>query len=430
MAGGAVSDERRIEGLLRELAPQVLGTLVRRYGQFDACEDAVQEALLAAALQWPAEGVPDRPRSWLLTVAGRSLVDEWRSESARRRREQTAAALEPASRAPATDTDAAHQWPADADDTLVLLFLCCHPALSPPSQLALTLRAVGGLTTAEIAAAFLVPESTMAQRISRAKQRIRSAGAHFELPPEPERVERLGVVLHVLYLVFNEGYTTSSGPALHRADLTAEAIRLARLLHRLLPGEGEIAGLLALMLLTDARRAARTDTDSSIVPLAEQRRELWDTAGIAEGQALLTRTLGTVPVGPYQLQAAIAAVHDEAPTAEETDWPQILALYGVLAQVAPGPVVTLSRAVALAMVHGPKAGLALLGTLDADDRMVHTHRLEAVRGHLLERAGDPVAARESYLRAARMTASVPEQRYLTLRAARLHQLPPPTDPSG
>jgi predicted RNA polymerase sigma factor len=232
------------------------------------------------------------------------------------------------------------------------------------------------------------------------------------------------------YLIFNEGYTTSSGPALHRADLTAEAIRLVRLLHRLLPGEVEVVGLLALMLLTDARRAARTDADGSIVPLAEQRRELWDADMIAEGLALLSRTLGSGPVGPYQLQAAIAAVHDEAPTAEATDWPQILALYEVLAQVAPEPVVTLSRAVALAMVPGPKAGLALLGTLDADDRMANTHRLEAVRGHLLERAGDTVEARESYVRAARMTASMPEQRYLALRAAQLHQLAPPADPAG
>jgi RNA polymerase sigma factor (sigma-70 family) len=410
-----VNAEPRIENLLRALAPQVLGTLVRRHGQFAACEDAVQEALLAAALQWPTEGMPDRPRSWLLTVASRSLVDEWRSESARRRREETMAVLEPA----ADQEDASH-WSADQDDTLALLFLCCHPALSPPSQLALTLRAVGGLTTTEIAAAFLVPEATMAQR-------IRSAGAKFELPSD--LAERLGVVLHVLYLIFNEGYTTSSGPALHRADLTTEAIRLVRLLHRLMPREGEVAGLLALMLLTDARRVARTDTAGSIVPLDEQRRELWDETSIAEGVALVTRTLGTVPVGPYQLQAAIAAVHDEAPTAEETDWPQILALYEVLGQVAPGPLVTLSRAVALAMVHGPKAGLALLGTLDADDRMAHTHRLEAVRAHLLERAGDMVAARESYLRAARMTASVPEQRYLALRAARLHPLAPPADPA-
>jgi RNA polymerase sigma factor (sigma-70 family) len=423
-----VSAQRRTEDLLRELAPQVLGTLVRRHGQFDACEDAVQEALLAAALRWPADGVPDAPRSWLLTVASRSLVDGWRSDSARRRREETAAALEPAGRAAAGDPHGAGHRLADHDDTLLLLFLCCHPALSPPSQLALTLRAVGGLTTAEIAAAFLVPEATMAQRISRAKQRIRTAGARFEQPPEPERIERLGVVLHVLYLMFNEGYTTSAGPTLHRADLTAEAIRLARLLHRLLPDESEVAGLLALMLLTDARRAARTDADGSIVPLAEQRRERWDAAEIAEGLALVTRTLGAGPLGPYQLQAAIAAVHDEAPTAEETDWRQILALYEVLAQVAPGPVVTLSRAVALAMVSGPRAGLALLGTLDTDDRMAHTHRLEAVRAHLLERAGDVVAARESYLRAARMTASVPEQRYLALRAARLHRFTPRADP--
>jgi RNA polymerase sigma factor (sigma-70 family) len=418
-----VSTGQRIGDLLRDCAPRVLGALVRRHGQFDACEDAVQEALLAAAVQWPVEGVPDRPRAWLLTVAGRSLVDQWRSESARRRRER-AAALDPADRAPAADHRGAGHGPADADDTLVLLFLCCHPALSAPSQLALILRAVGGLTTSEIAAAFLVPEATIAKRISRAKQQIRNAGTRFELPPRAQRAERLGVVRHVLYLVFNEGYTTSSGPALHRADLTTEAIRLTRVLHRLVPGDGETAGLLALMLLTDARRNARTDPDGSIVPLAEQRRELWSAAAIAEGQALLTATLGTVAVGPYQLQAAIAALHDEAPTAEATDWPQILALYDVLAEVAPGPVVTLSRAVAVAMVHGPKAGLAVLGTLDGDDRMAHTHRLEAVRAHLLEQAGDSVGARESYLRAATVTASLPEQRYLTVRAARLHQLPP------
>jgi len=419
-----VNGQNRIEDLLREFAPQVLGTLVRRYGQFDACEDAVQEALLAAALQWPAQGMPDRPLSWLLTVASRALVDGWRADSARRRRE-AAAALDPAD-----PTAAADHSDADRDDTLALLFLCCHPALSPRSQLALTLRAVGGLTTAQIAAAFLVPEATIAKRISRAKQRIRDTGARFELPALPERSERLSVVLHVLYLVFNEGYTTSSGPSLQRTDLIAEAIRLTRLLYRLLPGEGEVAGLLALMLLTDARRAARTDADGRAVPLAEQRRELWDSAAIAEGQAILTRTLGTGPIGPYQLQAAIAALHDEAPTAEETDWPQILALYDVLAQVAPGPMVTLSRAVALAMVHGPRAGLALLGTLDTDDRMAHTHRLEAVRAHLLERAGDTSAARESYLRAAALTASLPEQRYLTLRAARVCRPAPGTDPAG
>jgi RNA polymerase sigma factor (sigma-70 family) len=399
----------RLEDLLRELAPQVLGALVRRYGQFDACEDAVQEALLAAARQWPEEGVPDAPKSWLMTVASRRLVDEWRSESARRRREETAAALELPAPAPTSDRD----------DTLTLLFLCCHPSLSAPSQLALTLRAVGGLTTAEIAKAFLVPESTMAQRISRAKERIKTTGVQFTLPPASERRERLRVVLQVLYLVFNEGYTSSSGPQLNRADLTAEAIRLARMLQQLVPEEGEVAGLLALMLLTDARRPARTTADGSIVPLDEQDRLLWNRNQIEEGVAILTRTLGTVPVGPYQMQAAIAAVHDEAPSARETDWPQILALYDVLERISPGPVVTLNRAVALAMVNGPRAGLALLGTLDSDERMAHTHRLEAVRGHLLEQAGDLVAARDSFRKAARMTASIPEQRYLALKAARL-----------
>ena len=395
--------------LLREVAPRVLGTLVRRHGQFDACEDAVQEALLAAAQRWPDVGVPERPHAWLLTVATRTLVDFWRRDSARRRRELEAAALEPAGVADA----------ADVDDTLVVLFLCCHPDLSPSSQLALTLRAVGGLTTAEIAAAFLVPEAAIAKRIVRAKQRIRASGASFELPAAEQRPARLDVVLHVLYLIFNEGYTTSAGPVLRRADLTTEAIRLTRLLHRLLPAEGEVAGLLALMLLTDARRATRTDAGGAIVPLADQRRELWDASAIAEGIALVTRTLGTGPVGPYQIQAAVAALHDEAATDEDTDWPQILALYDVLNHVAPGPLVTLSRAVALAMVRGPRAGLALLGTLDGDDRMAHTHRLDAVRAHLLDQAGDAAAARESYLRAARMTASRPERDYLTLRAARL-----------
>jgi RNA polymerase sigma factor (sigma-70 family) len=403
-----VSLDPRTEDLLRELAPQVLGALVRRYGRFDACEDAVQEALLAASQRWALYGVPDDPRAWLVTVASRRLVDEFRSESARRRREERTSALEVA--APTAP---------ERDDTLALLFLCCHPSLSPPSQLALTLRAVGGLTTAEIAHAFLVPEATMAQRISRAKQSIKGSDEGFGLPPEPERAERLRVVLQVLYLIFNEGYTTSSGPELYRTDLTAEAIRLTRMLLGLVPGEAEVAGLLALMLLTDARRAARTDADGMIVPLAEQRRERWDRVQIAEGVDLITRTLGTGLVGPYQLQAAIAAVHDEAPSAEETDWTEILALYEVLEQVSPGPVVTLNRAVAVAMVHGPRAGLAVLGTLDHDDRMARTHRLEAVRAHLLELAGDADGAREAYRLAARRTASVPERRYLALRAARL-----------
>jgi RNA polymerase sigma factor (sigma-70 family) len=383
--------------------------LVRRHGQFDACEDAVQEALLAAGLQWTGGGVPADPRAWLVTVASRRLVDGWRSESARRRREEITAAME---------VPAPHER-TDRDDTLTLLFLCCHPALSVSSQLALTLRAVGGLTTGEIAKAFLVPEATMAQRISRAKQRIRDAGERFDLPPEGDRAERLRVVLQVLYLVFNEGYATTAGPGVTRADLTTEAIRLTRLLHRLMPADGEVAGLLALMLLTDARRAARADEDGSLVPLAEQRRELWNATQIAEGVSLVTGTLGSTPVGPYQLQAAIAAIHDEAPTAEATDWPQILALYEVLERVSPGPVVTLNRAVAVAMVHGPRAGLALLGTIEADDRMTRTHRLDAVRGHLLEMAGEVDAARDAFRRAATRTASLPERRYLTLQAARL-----------
>jgi RNA polymerase sigma factor (sigma-70 family) len=399
-------EQARTEDLLRELAPQVLGVLVRRHGQFDACEDAVQEALLAAATQWPEQGRPDSPTSWLIAVAQRRLVDSWRSDSARERRELLAHAMTLPGEA------------SDRDDTLTLLFLCCHPAISAPSQLALTLRAVGGLTTAEIAKAFLVPETTMGQRISRAKQAIKAAGLHFDLPPEAERAERLRVVMHVLYLIFNEGYVTTAGPDGLRTDLTAEAIRLTRLLHRLEPA-GEVGGLLALMLLTEARRAARTTAEGNLVPLDEQRRELWDARLITEGVALISSTLGAGPVGPYQLQAAIAAVHDEAPSAEATDWPQILALYDVLAQLTPGPVVTLNRAVALARVEGPLAALAAIATLDGDERMARTHRLDAVRGHLLELAGDPEAARAAYLRAARMTANLPEQRYLTLRAAGL-----------
>ncbi len=427
-AGGPMPGEPGVEDLLRELAPQVLGALVRRNGQFDACEDAVQDALLAAAVQWPRDGVPRSPRSWLTTVAGRSLVDGWRSDSARRRREQSVARTapppvpddgDPATGSPGdVDLDLGTGPDAD-DDTLSLLFLCCHASLSVASQLAVTLRAVGGLTTAQIGAAFLVPESTMRQRISRAKQRIRDDGGRFGPVSPADRAARLPVVLQVLYLVFNEGYATTAGTVLNRCDLTAEAIRLARLLHRLLPDDGEAAGLLALMLLVDARRAARSGADGSIVPLDEQDRRRWDRSAIAEGLALVTRTLGAGPVGPYQVQAAIAALHDEAPSADATDWPQILALYEVLEQVAPGPVVRLGRAVALARVHGPAAGLALVGTLDDDARMAHSHRLDAVRAHLLEEAGDLDAARECYLRAARSTSSVPEQRYLAVRAARL-----------
>jgi RNA polymerase sigma factor (sigma-70 family) len=403
--------------LLRRLAPQVLGVLVRRYGRFDACEDAVQEALLAAAVQWPQEGMPESPQAWLVTVASRRMTDQLRSEQARRRREDTAAAQVPADEAFAPAPG--DEQPPERDDTLTLLILCCHPALSPASQLALTLRAVGGLTTAQIASAFLVPEATMAQRISRAKQRIKATAIPFAMPPEPERGERLRVVLHVLYLMFNEGYTATSGPDLQRGELTREAIRLTRAVHALLPDDGEVAGLLALMLLTDARRPARTGADGSLIALAEQDRALWDRAAIEEGTALISAALAEATLGPYQLQAAIAAVHDEAPRAQDTDWPQILALYELLERVAPNPMVTLNHAVAVAMVRGPRAGLDLLATLDADERMAAHHRLGAVRAHLLEMAGDTAAARAAYRDAARRTTSLPEQRYLEARAARL-----------
>jgi RNA polymerase sigma factor (sigma-70 family) len=414
-----LTPDSRSEDLLRQLAPQVLGALVRRYGNFDLSEDAVQEALLAAAVQWPASGVPGNPRGWLITVASRRLVDQLRAESARRRREVTAAALEPAGElvAPA----ASDEQPAEDDDTLTLLLLCCHPALSPPSQVALTLRAVGGLTTAEIASAFLVPEPTMAQRISRAKQRIKATADPFRRPGEPDRAQRLRVVLDVLYLIFNEGYTATSGPDLHRVELTSEAIRLAREVHRLLPGDGEVAGLLALMLLTDARRPARTRPDGALVPLAEQDRTRWNRDAIDRGVRLLTAAMTMAPLGPYQLQAAIAALHGEAARAEDTDWPQIAALYKLLAAVSPGPMVTLNRAVAVAMADGPQAGLDLLATLDADDRMTRHHRLDAVRAHLLEMAGQHDAARSGYQRAARLTTSLPERRYLEARAARLER---------
>jgi RNA polymerase sigma factor (sigma-70 family) len=398
-----------VEDLLRRLAPQILGALVRRYGRFDECEDAVQEALLAAAVQWGDEGVPESPRGWLITVASRRLTDQLRSEQARRRREETAAAQAPAG----------EPLVPDEDDTLTVLFLCCHPALSAASQIALTLRAVGGLTTAQIASAFLVPEATMAQRISRAKKTILTSGIPFGMPPAHERSERLRVVLHVLYLIFNEGYTATSGPDLQRRDLTREAIRLTRAVRRLLPDDGEVAGLLALMLLTDARRPARTRPDGALVPLAEQDRGRWNRDMIEEGVALVTDALSRSPVGPYQLQAAIAAVHDEAARAADTDWPQIVALYELLERISPNPMVTLNHAVAVAMVRGPRAGLDLLGSLDADDRLASHHRLDAVRAHLLEMDGDHSAARSAYRTAARRTTSLPERRYLEERAARL-----------
>jgi RNA polymerase sigma factor (sigma-70 family) len=412
----------RVEDLLRQLAPQVLGTLVRRYGRFDLAEDAVQEALLAAALQWPESGVPESPRGWLITVASRRLTDELRSDHARRRREERAAAQMPADELLAPSL--ADEVRSQEDDTLTLLFLCAHPALTPASQLALTLRAVGGLTTAEIARAFLVPETTIAQRISRAKQSIKESGIPFSLPPEPERAERLRVVLHVLYLIFNEGYTATSGPDLQRSELTTEAIRLTREARRLLPDDGEVAGLLALMLLTDARRPARTRVDGSLVPLAEQDRSLWTRTCIDEGVELVTGALTDKPLGPYQLQAAIAAVHGEATRAEDTDWPQIVALYELLERVSPNPMVTLNHAVAVAMVHGPEAALERLSALDDDARVATHHRLDAVRAHLLEMAGDRATARDGYLAAARRTTSLPERRYLEERATRLRDADP------
>ncbi len=395
--------------LLRELAPQVLGGVARRHGDFAEAEDAVQEALIAAARQWPVEGIPDNPRGWLYQVALRRLTDQVRSEMARRRREAEWAA-EPVQGA---DGDM------ERDDTLVLLFMCCHPALTPPTAIALTLRAVGGLTTGEIARAFLVPEATMAQRISRAKASIKASGVSFRMPSAEERGERLSAVLHVLYLIFSEGYTTSSGPALNRIDLSNEAIRLTRALQALLPGNGEVAGLLALMLLTDARRAARTGAGGELIPLDEQDRTLWDRRLIADGVTLVSAALSSGPPGSYQLQAAIAAVHDEAARAEDTDWPQILALYEVLKAMSDNPMVALNHGIAAAMVHGPETGLALLEPLDRDGRLAGHYRLDAVRGHLHEMAGDRERAVGHYRAAAEKTMSIPERNYLTAKAARL-----------
>jgi RNA polymerase sigma factor (sigma-70 family) len=402
-------DGPELGALLRALAPQVLAALLRRGGSFDTCEDAVQEALLAAASQWPAEGQPANPAGWLITVASRRWTDAWRQDVARRRREGAVAALEP-------DEPVVV---ASADDTLTLLLLCCHPALLPDAQVPLTLRAVGGLSTVEIAGALLVPPATVGQRISRAKQRIRASGARFELPSPAERTGRIAAVRDVLYLLFNEGHTASSGAALHRVDLSSEAIRLTRQLHEALPEDGETAGLLALMLLTDARRPARTRSDGSLVPLSEQDRSRWDQAAITEGVALISKALATAPIGAFQLQAAIAAVHDEAVTFEDTDWTQILGLYELLGIVDPSPMVALNRVVALAMVHGPAAGLTALDSLRARSSMGGHHRAIAVHAHLLELAGDPDAARAEYERAALRTLNLPERRYLEQRADRL-----------
>ncbi|MEU3764729.1 sigma-70 family RNA polymerase sigma factor [Amycolatopsis keratiniphila] len=403
--------ESGVEDLLRELSPQVLGAVVRRYGHFDLAEDATQEALLAAATQWPAEGRPENPRAWLVTVASRRLTDLLRAEQARRRREDTVVQwkLPEEHLAPAADRRAA-----DSDDTLVLLFLCCHPSLSPASQIALTLRAVGGLTTAEIARAFLVPEATMTRRISRAKAGIKASGVPFALPAEPGRLD---AVLHVLYLIFNEGYASTSGPDLVRSDLSAEAIRLARIVHRLVPDDGEATGLLALMLLTDARRPARTGPDGTPIPMSEQDRGRWNAGYVAEGIALLSEALPKGPTGQFQIQAAIAALHDEAPSAAETDWPQIVALYELLLRLSGNPVVALNHAVAVGMAEGPREGLTALEKLG--DRISGDHRFHAARAHLLEMAGDTTEAIESYVDAARLATGLPHQRYLHARAERL-----------
>jgi RNA polymerase sigma factor (sigma-70 family) len=410
--------DKTSEHLLRELAPQVLGVVARRFRDFTSAEDAVQEAMLAAFTQWPQEGVPENPRGWLIHVASRRMTDQQRSEIARRQRE-TAVASDAEAVAPPGDIES----DMDPDDTLILLFMCCHPALTSSSAIALTLRAVGGLTTAEIANAFLVPEATMAQRISRAKQSIKTSGLPFRMPALGERAERRAAVLHVLYLIFNEGYTSSIGPHLQRLDLASEAIRLTRCAKALLPDDAEVAGLLALMLLTDARRAARSGPDEELISLNKQDRTLWDRAEISEGVELLTAALSKGSVGLYQLQAAVAAVHDEASRAEDTDWPQILALYELLKRVSPSPMVTLNHAIAAAMIHGPAKGLELLKTLDSDVRLAEHHRLDAVRAHLLEMHGDRESAVRHYRTAAGRTTSIPERNYLMAQAARLEEGP-------
>ncbi|HET7454221.1 MAG TPA: DUF6596 domain-containing protein [Solirubrobacterales bacterium] len=402
-------ENRAIEGLLRESAPRALAAVARRFGDFADAEDAVQEATIDAARQWPAQGLPENPTGWLVHVASRRMTDRIRSEAARRGREETVAAQAPA--APGEG--------GAADDTLLLMFMCCHPALTPASAIALTLRAVAGLATAEIAAAFLVPEQTMAQRISRAKKTIKDSGERFALPAAEERRARLRSVLRVIYLIFNEGYAVSAGAELARADLAAEAIRLGRIVHLAAPAEPEAGGLLALMLLTEARRPARTDRGGELIPLEEQDRSLWDRELIAEGTAVLAAALGRGAVGEYQLQAAITAEHAKARRPEETDWGEILALYTLLERVTGNPMVALNRAIAAAMVDGPQAGLALLEELD--EALAGHHRLHSTRAHLLEDAGEPAAAAAEYERAAELTRSIPERNYLTKRAARLNR---------
>jgi len=392
--------------------------VTRRYRDFAACEDAVQDALIAASQQWPRDGMPGNPRGWLIQVASRRMVDQIRSDSARREREQ-AAALDLGQLVAAASVESR----AGEDETLTLLFMCCHPSLTKASAVALTLRAVGGLTTAQIANAFLVPESTMAQRISRAKQTIRASGVSFEAPVARARADRLDAVLHVLYLIFNEGYTASAGPSLQRADLSSEAIRLTRAVRQLVPDDAEVSGLLALMILTDARRLARTGPAGELIPLPQQDRATWNRDAIAEGVALLTATLSKGRVGPYQLQAAVAAIHDEAPRHEDTDWPQIAALYALLERMSDNPMVTLNRAIAVAMVQGPAAGLEMLDALATGGRLAGNHRLDAVRGHLLELAGDRDGAVRHYLAAANRTTNTAERNYLLTQAAALREQP-------
>jgi len=402
--------------LLRDLTPQVLAAVAKRYGDFDAAEDAVQESLIAATQQWPAAGLPSNPRGWLYHVAIRRLSDLARGEVARRRREE---AVSNESSIETVIPAMLGEMTADEDDSLVLVFMCCHPALTTTSAIALTLRAVGGLTTAQIANAFLTPEATMAQRISRAKQTIKNSGTAFSMPTDAERDDRLAAVLHVLYLIFSEGYTSSVGETLHRPDLSNEAIRLTRMLHAQLPNDGEVTGLLALMLLTDARRAARTGVQGEIVPLNEQDRSKWDQRLIAEGVALVSTALSNGVVGYYQLQAAIAAAHDGARRAEDTDWRQIAGLYTALEAIAKNPMIQLNRAVAVAMVEGPARGLELVDALDVDGGLKGHYRLDAVRGHFYEMAGDVTRAIESFRLAALRTASTPERDYLQMKAAKL-----------
>ncbi len=418
-----MSDHPAVEGLLRRLAPQVLGVLARRYGDFASAEDAVQEALVAAASSWPAEGIPDNPRAWLLRVASRRLTDQYRADEARRRREELAASwavAEPGVEGPGAG--------ATEDDTLVLMLLCCHPALTPGAAIPLTLRAVGGLTTREIASAFLVPEATMGQRISRAKAKIQASGEPFALPAPDERPARLRQVEHVLYLLFNEGYLTSEGNELARADLSGEAIRLARLLHASMPDDPEVSGLLALMLLTEARRPGRTGPGGELVPLAEQDRSRWDRPLIDEGMALLSGARAAARVGDYQLQAAVAAAHDLAPSHEATNWAEIASIYGLLEQLTNNPLVTLNRAVAIAMAEGPRAGLAVLDGLESGgglggglgSGLGDHHRLHAVRGHLLEQDGDRAGAAAEFAAAAARATNARERDYLLTQAARLN----------